>query len=148
MSHPPVTKRRLSSAIAELMPGILRGVRLDFFVQKGVTQTQFVVLAAILAGRRSTMGALAKSLHVRMPTMTGIVDRLEARGLLERKQISKDRRVKQLVLTPEGRRLRRRVDSLLSTTPGLSALAPPQQEVLRDLLKRTLERSRGKSAQA
>ena len=100
MSDTPVTKRRLSSAIAELMPGIMRGVRLDFFVQKGVTQTQFVVLAAILAGRRSTMGALAKSLHVRMPTMTGIVDRLVRAGYVRRSTDPHDRRQVAVEVTP------------------------------------------------
>jgi DNA-binding MarR family transcriptional regulator len=99
-------------------------------------------------GDAMPMRAAAAKLHCDASNVTGIVDRLEARGLLERKQTTKDRRVKQLVLTPEGRRLRRRVESLLSTTPGLSALAPSQQEALRELLKRTLERSKARSAPA
>jgi DNA-binding MarR family transcriptional regulator len=97
-------------------------------------------------GDAMPMRDAAARLHCDASNVTGIVDRLEARGLLERKQLTADRRVKQLVLTPEGRRLRRRVDSLLSTAPGLSTLAPAQQKALRDLLKRTLERGKGKSA--
>ena len=114
MSHPPVTKRRLSSAIAELMPGIMRGVRLDFFVQKGVTQTQFVVLAAILAGRRSTMGALAKSLHVSMPTMTGIVDRLVRAGYVRRSTDPHDRRQVAVEVTPKGATFIRECQAVMS----------------------------------
>ena len=114
MSDTPVTKRRLSSAIAELMPGIMRGVRLDFFVQKGVTQTQFVVLAAILAGRRSTMGALAKSLHVRMPTMTGIVDRLVRAGYVRRSTDPHDRRQVAVEVTPKGATFIRECQAVMS----------------------------------
>ena len=102
MKPPPITRRRLSGAIAELMPSIIRGVQLDFFVQKGVTQTQFVVLVAIHAGPRCTMGALAKSLHVRMPTMTGIVDRLVRNRYVRRFSDPRDRRQVMVEATPKG----------------------------------------------
>ena len=73
--------------------------------------------------------------------MTGIVDRLEGRGLIERQQIGGDRRVKYLVLTPEGERLKGRVDAVLREVPGLSDLSAGDQVVLRDLLARSLGRS-------
>ena len=52
------------------MPLIMRGVQLDFFVKRGVTQTQFLTLSAIRAYDRCTMGALARNLNISMPTMT------------------------------------------------------------------------------
>src|SRR4029077_9058134 len=66
------------------------------------------------------MNEVAGKLHCDPSNVTGIVDRLEGRGLIERQHLTKDRRVKQLALTAEGRRLRRRVETILSSAPGLS----------------------------
>ena len=52
------------------------------------------------------MGRLARGLACDASNVTGIVDRLEARGLIERRPGASDRRVKVLVITREGERLR------------------------------------------
>ena len=91
-------RKDVSLAVAQLMPYIMRGVQLDFFVKRGVTQTQFLMLAAIRAYRRCTMGTLARSLHVSLPTTSGIVDRLVRDGYLRRVPQTEDRR--QVVVEP------------------------------------------------
>ena len=93
------------------------------------------------------MGGAAGKLHCDPSNVTGIVDRLETRGLIARRQLAKDRRVKHLVLTAEGRRLKRRVDSVLSAAPGVSSLPAPEQAALHELLTRSL-RSRPRSGEA
>src|SRR5258707_6094659 len=55
------------------------------------------------------MNEAAGKLHCDPSNVTGIVDRLEARGLIERQHLTTDRRVKQLALTPAGRPLRRAI---------------------------------------
>ena len=95
------TRKAVSQALAELMPLIMRGVQLDFFVKRGVTQTQFLTLSAIRAYDRCTMGALARNLNISMPTMTGIVDRLARAGYLRRLVQAEDRRQVIVELTPK-----------------------------------------------
>ena len=51
------------------------------------------------------MGALADSLDVSQASATGIVDRMEQRGLIERRRDDGDRRVIRVALTPDGSRL-------------------------------------------
>ena len=89
-------------------------------------------------GEALPMNAAAGKLHCDPSNVTGIVDRLEARGLIERQHLTTDRRVKQLALTAEGRRLRRRVEAILSAAPGLSSLDASEQAALQDLLSRSL----------
>src|SRR6202158_848795 len=48
------------------------------------------------------MNEVAGKLHCDPSNVTGIVDRLEGRGLIERQHLTKDRRVKHLALTAEG----------------------------------------------
>jgi len=80
------------------------------------------------------MNEAADKLHCDPSNVTGIVDRLEARGLIERQHLTTDRRVKHLALTPAGRRLRGKVEKILSAAPGVSNLAASDQAALLDLL--------------
>ena len=99
-----LTPQDVSLGIAQLMPHIMRGIQLDFFVKKGVTQTQFLLLASIRAYGRCSMGTLASNLHVRMPTATGIVERLVKAGYVRRAAGQEDRRQVVVELTPKGER--------------------------------------------
>lgn len=122
-----VSREKASSAFVQLMPHIIRGVALDFFVKRGVTQTQFLVLMAIHAYGCCTMGALARSMHVRMPTATGVVDRLVQVGFVRRSPRAEDRRQVFVELTEKGKAFirqfhevvrRRWEDVLRSLDPG------------------------------
>jgi MarR family transcriptional regulator, organic hydroperoxide resistance regulator len=85
------------------------------------------------------MHALATLLVCDSSNVTGIVDRLEARGLVARRSSPDDRRVKHVVLTPAGQRLRERVLSRVGRPPdGLERLSADEQRQLRDLLRRVL----------
>lgn len=97
-----VSRQEASAAIAQLMPNILRGVQLDFFLNRRVTQTQLLVLLAIHGHGRCCMGTLADNLHVRMPTATGIVDRLVRLGFVRRFPCPEDRRQVLVDVTPKG----------------------------------------------
>lgn len=92
----------LSQAISKIVPKILQGVHLDFLVRHSITYTQFLVLVAVHSQKEANMNFLAKSMHVRMPTMTGIVDRLVKAGHIRRVSHAKDRRQVHLSLTPKG----------------------------------------------
>ena len=94
--------KETSWAIAELMPNVIRGAQLDFFAKNQVTQTQFLVLAAIFSYKRCTMGHLAGSLHVTMPTMSGIVERLVQAKYVQRVENPEDRREVRVHLTKAG----------------------------------------------
>src|SRR5437899_10965864 len=57
-------------------------------------------------GRPLPMGRLAETLSCDASNVTGLVDRLESRGLVRRQPSPEDRRVKALQLTPRGARMR------------------------------------------
>ena len=91
-----------SLAVARLMPNIIRGVQLDFFVKRRVTQTQLLVMLAVHAYSRCSMGTLSRSLHVSMPTASGIVDRLSRAGYVRRLPHPSDRRQVLVEVTSKG----------------------------------------------
>ena len=100
---PAIQRRDVSAAVARLMPHIVRGTQLEFFVRRGVTQTQFLVLMSIHAYNECTMGRLARNLHVQLPTASGIVTRLFRAGYVHRAVDPSDRRQVVVRLSPKGK---------------------------------------------
>jgi len=87
------------------------------------------------------MRELAAALACDNSNVTGIIDRLEDRGLVERRPAPHDRRVKMLVVTPKGQELRARIKERMEEAPEqLKRLDPEEQRQLRDLMRKALGR--------
>lgn len=71
----------------------------------GLTPNDSRALTSLAPRDGRTMGSLAEEWNIDASTATWIVDRLEAKGLVERRPHPSDRRVKLVVLTPRGSRL-------------------------------------------
>jgi MarR family transcriptional regulator, organic hydroperoxide resistance regulator len=100
---------------------------------------QLMALKALDPEDPVPMRDLACALACDNSNVTGIVDRLEARGLVERRPAPHDRRVKMLVVTPEGADLRARVKARMEEPPeALTRLDEAEQHQLRDLMRKAL----------
>ena len=112
---------------------------LDIQAEYGLKPPQFFALNAL--DEPAPMSSIANLLRCDRSAVTWITDRLEERGYVERRSDASDRRVKLLVLTEEGRRVREEIRARLSTPPeALSRLTPAEQRTLRDLLRKALDR--------
>ena len=101
---------------------------------------QQVLTLRILGGGPRPMGELARLLTCDSSNVTGITDRLEERGLVQRTSAEHDRRVKMLVLTDEGQKLRTEITKRLAEPPPeLAALSSKDQTTLRNILRRAIE---------
>ncbi|MFJ9677032.1 MarR family winged helix-turn-helix transcriptional regulator [Streptomyces sp. NPDC101194] len=88
------------------------------------------------------MRRIAKKLKCEPSNVTGIVDRLESRGLVERRPDPADRRVKLAAPTEKGVRTAQQLrDSLTFAREPLAELSDEDRAVLRDLLRRMLGES-------
>jgi DNA-binding MarR family transcriptional regulator len=98
---------------------------------------QVHALRMLEPGEEVPMSTLAGTLHCDPSNITGITDRLEARGLIERRNAPHDRRLKLLALTSEGEAVRARVrEALDAPPPEIESLSRADQRALRDLLRR------------
>jgi MarR family transcriptional regulator, organic hydroperoxide resistance regulator len=104
-----------------------------------LSPTQVIVLRVLEPGTDVPMGRLACALGCDASNITGVVDRLEARGLVERRAAARDRRVKVLVVTDRGLELRTRLLARLSAPPEpIARLSPEDQAALSAILRRAL----------
>jgi len=105
-----------------------------------LSPAQCHVLRLIEPGRPIPMGRLAETLACDASNVTGLVDRLESRGLIRRHPSVADRRVKVLDLTPVGARLRAVVLGRMTKPPeSLNRLSSAEQRALVRILRRLLD---------
>jgi len=105
-----------------------------------LSPAQCHVLYVIEPGKPVPMKQLAASLSCDASNVTGLVDRLESRGLIRRQPGREDRRVKELDLTPTGVRLRAELVARMSTPPAaIGRLSARDQRELERILARLLE---------
>lgn len=79
----------------------------------GLTAPQLTSLHAISRLQPVKAGEIAREIHLGQPTVTGILTRLEHRGLIRRTRGERDRRSVDVKLTDEGERVLRDAPSLL-----------------------------------
>ena len=102
---------------------------------------QAFALRRLEPGRPLPMNELADVLGCDASNVTGIVDRLEVRGLVERRADERDRRVRNLAVTAEGAAVREDLLRRMHAPPAeIATLSATDQRRLRDVLRRALER--------
>jgi DNA-binding MarR family transcriptional regulator len=87
---------------------IMRAVELpsrQLLDQSGVTGPQLAALQLAEKIDGASASAISKSLHLSRSTVTGVLDRLESRGLIQRKRNEQDRRGNVIQVTPRGHEL-------------------------------------------
>ena len=101
-----------------------------------LTTAQAKALTVLQADRPLPLRALAKLIHLDPSNLTSVVDRLEERGLIERRGSTDDRRVKGLLITPAGSALADTFREQLGADLGpLAGMAPERIIALRDILR-------------
>jgi DNA-binding MarR family transcriptional regulator len=110
----------------------------DALGEHDLTPRQAMVLRAVAARDGLSPGQLADLSGVTPATATGILDGLEARGLLRRARRPEDRRGVRIVLTPAGRRLSRAIAEAGASglTAELRRLRPEEARRLVALLEK------------
>ena len=103
----------------------------------GLTPPQMFALRVLDPETPMPMRDLAAQLHCDSSNVTGLVDGLEAHGLVERRSAEHDRRVRMLVVTERGAQVRERLHAVIhEVPPELASLSAADQRALRDIMRR------------
>jgi MarR family transcriptional regulator, organic hydroperoxide resistance regulator len=109
----------------------------------GVTAVQAMVLSFLSEEDMLTSKQLGEKTILDSATLTGILDRLEATGTIERRSNPEDRRAIMICLTPEGRKVANGVRASVeeANREFLVDLSREEEAMLRGLLKRLRQRA-------
>ena len=112
----------------------LQQIAVAVFLQEteaqAITPVQYAALQTIQGAPGIDQRSLARSIGFDTSTIGGVIDRLEARGLVQRHTAPEDRRVRQLMLTPEGAALLQQVvpGMLRAQERMLAPLSPTERK--------------------
>jgi DNA-binding MarR family transcriptional regulator len=81
-------------------------------VRMGISMAQLHILYTLQRSGEMPMSRLADVLHVSLSNATGLIDRIEERGFIERTGVPEDRRVVVISVTDAGRRMLEEVDAI------------------------------------
>jgi len=120
MASGATEQRNASLAVAEAVMQALRRISRAIELHShslasryGLTVPQLAVLKELGAAGGRSVGELTRAVHLSQATVTGILDRLQRRGLIERRRGEADKRKVHVWLTPAGRRALDRSPPLL-----------------------------------
>jgi DNA-binding MarR family transcriptional regulator len=132
-----VVGESVASAIKHAMYAFHRTVD-EKVTSLGLTSMQWGPLVLLASGKAATAAELARCNGVDTSTMTRMLDRLESKGLLTRTRSAADRRILDIALTDEGRRLAEKVPFLIaeSLNQHLQGFSREEFETLHTLLHR------------
>ncbi len=101
-----------------------------------LTPVQYAALRTVHSQPGIDQRTLARQIALDTSTTAGVVDRLEARGLLQRSLSTEDKRVRLLTLTPEGSELLHQAQPgvLRAQELTLAPLSPQQRQAFMELL--------------
>jgi len=85
--------------------GELKCISSERLLREGISMAQLHVLNLVESHGEMAMSRLAEMLDVSLSNATGLIDRIEERGLVERTRVPTDRRMVLVRLTPTGRQM-------------------------------------------
>jgi len=133
-----MAKPKTETMVAEIMDNIRRVFQVvneqSKLVERetGLTGPQVWAIKVIEAHGTLRVSELAGKMYLHPTTVVGILDRLEKRGLVTRTRSATDRRVVDVSLTEEGRRLVDHTPEVASNkiTHGLESLGIPELTII------------------
>ena len=98
----------------------------------GLTYPQYLVMLSLWDRDGQTVGSLGEAVALESNTLTPLLKRMEATGLLTRSRSKKDERVTEIFLTPKGKALREDAQGVHACIVEATGLDPSQLTALRD----------------
>ena len=144
---------RPEESVGYLMRTILSHVSHAIDVQlapTGLTSAQWIPMFKLYMGHATTAAELARVCSLDAGATTRMLDRMEAKGLCERKRSEEDRRVVQLALTDAGNEAAAGIPAILSTVQNayLAGFSQGEFDTLKSMLRRIVSNAQALNNEA
>lgn len=112
----------------------------------GITYPQYLVLSVLWAQDDQTVGAIGRQVQLDSNTLTPLLKRLQAQGIITRVRDDQDERQVRIRLTESGYALRYAASNIPGCILDRSGLTPDQAVALRDAVTALRDHLRGEGA--
>lgn len=109
----------------------------------GLTHPQYLAMLALWGRSPRSLGELARSLALDAATLSPLIKRLEAQGLVTRTRREGDERTLDVALTPAGQALREKAEQVPVKVAGMFRMGEEEFVQLREMLHRLIAAADG-----
>lgn len=109
-----------------------------FLDEIDLTYTQYITMMVMWERGRATVKQLGEWLYLDSGTLTPLLKRLEAKGLITRRRAAEDERQVEVNITDEGERLKERAATIPERMHGCITMSPEDSGTLYTLLYKLL----------
>jgi DNA-binding MarR family transcriptional regulator len=106
----------------------------------GLTHPQYLVMLALWDGHNESLSSLSDIVQMEPATLTPLVKRLEAAGLVHRARKAEDERILLILLTEQGLALRDRAHGVPAQVAEKAGMSLAELSELRDILQQVARR--------
>jgi len=150
---PSVSERSVSDSVLIALRKIIQAIEMNskkLVKRVGLTGPQLVILQEIARTGELTAGEIARAVSVSQATVTGILERMEKRGLLARKRSERDKRRIMVSITASGRQILDEAPPLMQEAfvERFSSLQEWEQTMILSALQRLVSIMDAKTIQA
>ena len=116
----------------------------NIFKELEIHPGQLPVLINISRQEGISLRELADTIHIKPPTVTVTIQRLEKAGLVYKKADASDQRISRIYLTEKGKNIQRELDNLFNENERIltKGFSGEEQQLLREFLRRMTENMR------
>lgn len=140
MTDPLALDRQVCFALAAASRSVI-GVYRPVLEPMGLTHPQYLVMLALWERSPRTVRDIGEALHLEPATLSPLLKRLEAAGLLTRARSTVDERALDVALTEAGTALREQAEKVPGQIIGRLGMPVAELEAIRDGLTRLLAAS-------
>ncbi len=109
-----------------------------FLERFDLTYTQYIVMMVLWERKHVNVKELGRCLYLDSGTLTPLLKRLEAKGLIRRERSHQDERELEVNITPEGEKMQEKAVEIPKQMGGCIRLTPEEASTLYKLLYKTL----------
>ncbi|MFF3248701.1 MarR family winged helix-turn-helix transcriptional regulator [Streptomyces sp. NPDC002870] len=111
----------------------------------GLTYPQYLVMLALWRNRSAAVKDLVSALQLDYGTVTPLIKRLEANGLIKRQRRADDERIVEVVLTPQGYAMREDLSTVPNSIGAAMGLTDEEFATAQGLLRKLTDNITGSS---
>ena len=137
MTDPLTLDRQVCFALAAASRSVI-GIYRPVLEPLGLTHPQYLVMLALWERSPRTVRDIGASLHLDPATLSPLLKRLEAAGMLTRARSATDERALDVALTPAGAALRTEAEKVPAQIVARLGMSVAELESIRDGLTRLL----------
>lgn len=116
-----------------------------FLDKLDLTYPQYIVMMVLWEVEKISVKELGNKLYLDSGTLTPLLKKLEAKGLILRERDSEDERVVNIIIKEEGKKLRKKAEEIPKSMAKNGIVSPEEFKLLSEIFNKIINRKEGET---